>query len=261
MPLKRALILLLVALVLFFATGWGALVLLIAGPAQAEWARVSLVAVYLLGSLAALMWVPPFWQALVLWAVGLLGILMWWGTLRPTNNGDWQSDVSKLSWAEIHGDQLTFHNVRNFGYRTETDFTPQYEDRTYDLSKLRGLDIFISYWGPRAIAHTTMSWDFADTPPLAISIETRKQKGQDYSAVKGFFRQYEIIYVAADESDIVRLRTNYRGEEVYLYKLMVTPVQARALLLDYVTTKNALMLLGVAVLAYPPLLVGISNLG
>jgi hypothetical protein len=240
MPVKRALTFL-AALVLIFATGWGVLVLLIAGPAQGEWARVSLVTIYLLCNLAALMWVRPFWQALIVWAVGLLAVLMWWDTLRPTNNGNWQQDVAKLSWAEIHGEQLRFHNVRNFAYRTKTDFTPRYEARIYDLSKLRGLDIFISYWGPRAIAHTIMSWDFADTSPLAISIETRKQKGQDYSAVKGFFRQYEIIYVAADESDIVRLRTNYLGEDVYLYRLMVTPEQARALLLDYVTTMNALV--------------------
>jgi hypothetical protein len=86
-----------------------------------------------------------------------------------------------------------------------------------------------------------VSWDFEGAPPLAISIETRKAKGQEYSAVKGFFRQYNIIYVAADERDIVRVRTNYRGEDVYLYRLKATPEQARALLIDYVATMNALV--------------------
>ena len=110
------------------------------------------------------------------------------------------------------GEQLTVHNVRNFDYRTESDFTPRYEDRTYDLSTLRGVDVFMSYWGSPAIAHTIMSWQFDNAPPLAISIETRKRKGQEYSAIKGFFKQYEIIYVVADEHDVVGLRTNHRGE-------------------------------------------------
>ena len=239
MLLKRALIIFL-ALVLLVATGWGALVLLYAGPATAVWASASLATVYAVGSLAALAWLRPLWRALAIWGVGLLAILTWWSTLRPSNDGDWQQDVAKLSWVEVHGDTLTVHNVRNFDYRSDTDFTPRFEDRVYDLSKLRGFDIFLSYWGSRVIAHTIVSWDFADSPPLAISIETRKQKGQEYSAIEGFFRQYEIIYVAADERDIVRVRTNYRGEDVYLYKIKATPEQARLLLMDYVGTMNAL---------------------
>jgi hypothetical protein len=240
MLLKRLLVIIL-AVVLLVATAWGALVLLFAGPAKAPWAQASLAAAYGLGSLAVLLWLRPFWRAFALWGIGLIAILIWWNTLRPSNDGEWQTDVAKLSWVEVQGEQLTFHNIRNFDYRTETDFTVHYEDRVYDLSKVRGFDIFMSYWGSPAIAHTIMSWEFDGSPPLAISIETRKQKGQDYSAVKGFFRQYEIAYVAADERDIVRVRTNYRGEEVYLYRLNVTPEQARAVLMEYVITMNALV--------------------
>jgi hypothetical protein len=240
MPLKRLLVIFL-AVVLLVSTGWGALVLLFAGPAKAPWAQASLAAAYGVISVAALLWLRPFWRAFAVWGVGMLAILIWWSTLRPSNDGEWQLDVAKLSWAEANGDRLTFHNVRNFDYRTDTDFTAHYEDRIYDLSKLRGLDLFMSYWGSPAIAHTIMSWEFDGSPPLAISIETRKQKGQDYSAVKGFFRQYAIAYVAADERDIVRVRTNYRGEEVYFYRLNVTPGQARALLMEYVATMNALV--------------------
>jgi hypothetical protein len=239
MLLKRALIILL-ALVLLVATGWGTLVLLYAGPAIAVWGRASLATVYAVGSLAALAWLRPLRRALAIWGVGMFAILTWWSMLRPSNDGDWQQDVAKLSWVEVHGDSLTVHNVRNFDYHTGTDFAPHYEERVYDLSKLRGFDIFLSYWGSRAIAHTIVSWDFADSPPLAISIETRKQKGQQYSAIEGFFRQYELIYVAADERDIVRVRTNYRGEDVYLYKVKATPEQARLLLMDYAATMNAL---------------------
>jgi hypothetical protein len=202
---------------------------------------VALAAIFALGSLALLLWLRPYRLALGIWAVALVVIVFWWTTIHPSNEGDWQPDVAKLPSAEIEGDKLTVHNVRNLDYRSETDYTVRYEDRTYDLSKLRGLDLFMIYWGSPMIAHTIMSWQFEGSRPLAISIETRKKNGQEYSAIEGFFKQYEIIYVVADERDVVRLRTNYRGEEVYLYRLTTPLPQARALLLDYVRTMNALV--------------------
>lgn len=237
--MKRVLVVIL-AIALPLASAWGVLVLLYAGHEGGAGARGAAVAAFVLGSLAAFVWLRPFRRALAVWGVGFVAIVVWWSTLQPSNDRDWQPDVAKLAWGEVHGDRLTVHNVRNFDYRSETDFTPRYEDRVYDLSKLRGVDIFLSYWGSPAIAHTIMSWEFEGSAPLAISIETRKSRGQEYSAVKGFFRHYEIIYVAADERDIVRLRTNYRGEDVYLYRLNVTPELARSLLLDYVESMNAL---------------------
>ena len=218
--MKRLLIAILIIAVLF-ASVWEVLALLYAGHGEGAVARAIAVAVLVLGSLAAFIWLRPFWRALAAWGVGFLAILVWFNTLQPSNDRDWQPDVAKVAWAEVSGDKLTFHNVRDFDYRSETDFTPRYEDRVYDLSKLRGLDLVMSYWGSPAIAHTIMSWDFEGSRPLAISIETRKSKGQEYSAVKGFFRHYEIIYVAADERDVVRVRTNYRGEDDYLYRLKV----------------------------------------
>ena len=239
--LKRALVVTPIVVLLLLASVWGVLALLYAGHEGDAAARIVAVAAFVLGSLAAFIWLRPRWRALAVWGAGFLAIIVWWSTIQPSNDRDWQSDVAKLSWAEVRGDQLTFHNVRDFDYRSETDFTPRYEDRVYDLSKLRGLDLFMSYWGSPAIAHTIMSWDFEGSRPLAISIETRKSKGQEYSAVKGFFRHYEIIYVAADERDVIRVRTNYRGEDDYLYRLKVAPAQARALLMDYVASMNALV--------------------
>jgi hypothetical protein len=238
--LKRALIVVL-TIALLLASAWGVLALLYAGHEGGPWARAAAAAAFVLVSLAAFVWLRPLRRALAVWGVGFLAIVVWWQTLEPSNDRDWQPDVAKLAWGEVRGDRLTVHNVRNFDYRSETDFTPRYEDRVYDLSKLRGVDIFLSYWGSPAIAHTIMSWEFEGSAPLAISIETRKSRGQEYSAVKGFFRHYEIIYVAADERDLVRLRTNYRGEDVYLYRLNVTPALARALLLDYVESMNSLV--------------------
>jgi hypothetical protein len=194
---------------------------------------------------ALLIWLRPFPLALGVWVMALAIILFWWSTLRPSNDRDWQPDVVRLPSAEVQGNELIVHNLRNADYRTETDYTVRYEDRTYDLSKLRGLDLFLIYWGSPMIAHTILSWQFDGSPPLAISIETRKEKGEEYSTIGGFFKRYEIIYVVADERDVIRLRTNYRnegnGEEVYLYRLKTPIPQARALLLEYVRSMNELV--------------------
>jgi hypothetical protein len=235
----RTLLRILVAIPVLLVTLWWGLALYFAAPGPA-WAHVALAAVYALGTVALLVWLRPFRLALGIWGLALVLILVWWSTIRPSNDRDWQPDVAQLPSAELQGDKLTVHNIRNADYRSETDFTVRYEDRAYDLSKLRGLDLFMIYWGSPTIAHTIMSWQFEGSRPLAVSIETRKKKGQQYSAIEGFFKQYEIIYVVADERDVVRLRTNYRGEEVYLYRLKTPLPQARALLLDYVRSMNEL---------------------
>jgi hypothetical protein len=167
-------------------------------------------------------------------------VLVAWLAIPASNERDWQPDVATLPFAEIHGDRVTVHNVRNAEYRTETDYTVRLEDWELDLSRLRSLDIFLIQWGSPLIAHTIMSWGFEGDRYLAISIETRKEKGEDYSALRGFFRQYEIVYVVADERDVVRLRTNYRGEDVYVYRLDAPPADARILLLRYLAVVNEL---------------------
>ncbi len=220
------------------STWWTiALALRLPGP---SWLAEGAAALYALATAVLFVAVRPLRRALGLWAAGVLVLLVWWGTIRPSNDRDWVPDVQRLATAEVRGDTLVLHNVRNFDYRSESDSTPRWEDRTYDLAGLRGLDLVLSHWGAPGIAHTIMSWEFADGQHLAISIETRREKGEEYSALRGFFRQYELYYVVADERDVIRLRTNYRGEDVYLYRIRVGPEGARALLLDYVATLNAL---------------------
>ena len=204
------------------------------------WVRHGVAALWALGTVAALIWVRPFRRVLAVWGIVLVALLIWWSTIRRSNEREWQPDVARLPSIDARGDQLIVHNVRNFDYRTETDYTPRHEDRTYQLSKLRGVDILLVCWGSPAVAHTIMSWQFEGAPPLAVSIETRKRKGQEYSAPEGFFKQYEIIYVVADER-VVRVRTNYRGEQLYLYRLNAPVALARALLMDYVAAINALV--------------------
>ena len=164
----------------------------------------------------------------------------WWLTLKPSNDRAWQPDVSQTGRAEINGDEVTIHNVRNCDYRTDTDFTPHWETRTVRLSQITGIDVAINYWGSPWIAHPIVSFQFADAFPLCFSIETRKTIRQQYSALEGLYRQYTLIYVVADERDCIRLRTNYRREDVYLYHTLASPAQARERFREYIATVNAL---------------------
>jgi hypothetical protein len=220
--------------------GWGTLALVYAGP-HPPWLAHTLAAAWLIGGIGALLVLRPRRRGLVAFAMLTLLLFAWWSSLRPRNDRDWQPDVSQLPTVEINGDLLTFHNVRNFDYRSETDYTRRWETRTYDLARLRGLDLFMSYWSGPTIAHTIMSWEFDDGQHLAISIETRKQVGQQYDAIAGFFRQYELYYVVADERDVIRLRTNYRRETVHLFQLRTPIARARKLLLDYADSINKLV--------------------
>jgi len=171
---------------------------------------------------------------------GFAVVVSWWLTLKPSNDRPWQLDVAQTAWAEINGDEITIHNVRNCDYRTATDFTPHWETRTVRLSQITGMDLAINYWGSPWIAHPIVSFQFSDGLPLCFSIETRKTTGQQYSTLEGFYRQYTLIYVVADERDVIRLRTNYRREDVYLYHTLASPAQARERFREYIATLNAL---------------------
>lgn len=191
--------------------------------------------------LAALIFVRGVFRKMLACLVGFAIVLGWWLTIAPSNDRDWQGDVARTPWAEIDGNIVTIHNLRNFDYRSETDYAPRWEERTYDLSQIRGVDVFVTYWGSPWIAHPIASFQVGPDQHVAISIETRKEVGEEYSALRGFFRQYELIYIIADERDLVRLRTNYRaGEEVYLYHTTTKPEAARTIFLDYLRSANEL---------------------
>ncbi|MFH0351375.1 MAG: DUF4105 domain-containing protein [Chromatiales bacterium] len=234
-PLARFL----VAVPVVLVVAWWSLALAFRLPGPA-WLAQGTAVLFAVTMLAVLVFVRPFRRALGIAFLVMGAVLIWWSTIRPSNDRDWLPDVARAPTAEIDGDKLVVHNVRNFDYRSETDFTDLWEDRTYDLSKIRGVDMFISYWGSPYIAHPVVSWQFEDGQHLAMSIETRKERGEEYSAVRGFFREYELVYIAADERDIVRVRTNYRGEEVYLYHIRPRPGVARKLLVAYLENANRL---------------------
>jgi hypothetical protein len=228
-----------VTLLVVLATAWACAALWIDGP-EARGLAGGLVALVLLTTIAAFSFIRSRVRAVVVWSVLFAIVYVWWSTLAASNTRIWLPDVAELPTADFDGDLVTIRNVRNFEYSSEVDHTPHWEDRTLDLSKIEGLDFFLSYWSGPYIAHTIASWSFEGDRPLAISIETRKEQGEEYSAVLGFFRQFELYYVVADERDLVGLRTNYRGEDVYLYHLAMSPENARALLVDYLEEINAL---------------------
>jgi len=180
-------------------------------------------------------------------AVALLALVAaagaWWFGQEASNERDWQADVARLPSAEINGDFVTLRGIRNFAYRSETDYAPAWYDRTFDLRKLEGVDLVAAYWMGPAIAHIFVSFAFAGGEHVAVSIEARKEKGEGYSTFKGFFRQYELVYVVADERDVIRLRSNYRRdppEDVHVYRLRGRPEDGRRLFLEYMKKINAL---------------------
>jgi len=225
--------------------GWGVLALAYSGPHD-DILRTGLAAAFAVAALAALIALGSRrwrWRAFAAYLVLFAALLAWFFAIEPSNDRDWQTDVAVLPSATIEGDLVTVRNIRNFSYRSETDYTPAYYDKTFDLRQLEGVDLVAVYWMGPAIAHTFVSFAFAGGDHLAISIETRKQKGQSYSTLKGFFRQYELYYVVADERDVIGLRTNYRRdppEDVYVYRQQGRLENGRRLFMEYIRQVNAL---------------------
>jgi hypothetical protein len=227
-----------VRLLLVLAMAWAGAALWFDGPASRALAGALALAIGLGGALCAL--ALPFGRSLAACAVLFGAVCAWWLSIPPRSDRDWLPDVARTAHTERRGNLVTIENVRNFRYRSETDYDERWETRTYDLSKLVGVDLFLVTWGAPGIAHTIASWEFEDALPLAISIETRKEKGEEYSAVRGFFRQFELYYVVADERDVIGVRASYRGEHPSLFRIRMPVERARQLLLRYLDEVDAL---------------------
>lgn len=174
-------------------------------------------------------------------ALGVMAVLSWTVLLRPSNERVWSADQARLPRVQIDGDRVAVNGVRNFVYRSTSDYDPVWEDRNYDLSQLQSLwfveEPFSSFAGA---AHTFLSFGFADGQYLAVSVEIRKEVGESFSPWKGLYRNYEIMYVFGDERDLVQLRTEQRHDTVYLYPVKASQALVRAMFLDIVKRANAL---------------------
>lgn len=206
----------------------------------ADWLRGLAAMVFGLALIGVLVRVRPKWLARLICFGAFAAVVVWFLLIPPSNHRNWLPDVAVLPYAELGEQRVTIHNIRNCDYRTETDFTVHHYDKSFDLAQLQSVDFFVVYWGSPMIAHTMMSFGFEGGDYVCFSIETRKEKGESYSAIKGFFRQFELTYVIGDERDLVRLRTNFRGEQVYLYRLNTDLAVGRLVFLDYLKEVNRL---------------------
>lgn len=245
MPLRLANLagLVLLGLLILLAGAWSALALNVSGPPALRAALAAGAAIVTVAAVIALFLRRWRWRMAAVFGAVFAATLAWYFGITPSNDRDWVTENARLAYATVEGDAVTVHNVRNFDYRSENDFTPAYYDKRYDLTQLQGVDLVATYWMGPAVAHIMLSFEFAGGDHLAVSIETRKEKGESYSTVNGFFRQYELYYAVADERDLIRLRTNYRKdppEQVYVYRLKGTPEAARRIFMTYVEAINQL---------------------
>lgn len=233
-----ALVLLVAALVMW---GWGNLAIRYSNlpgemlPKIAGW-------VFMLGTLAMFLFMKSLWKATIAFLVLSALLVLWWSMIPASNDREWLGELSRSTRAEVDGDMVTLTNLRNYDWTDANHFRePRYYDETFDLSKIEEVDLVLCYWDEmRAIGHTIISFGFSDGKRVAASIEIRREEGESYDTLKGLFKQFELFYVVGSELDIIKVRTNRRGEEVYLYPTLATPEQARALFLDYVARINEL---------------------
>lgn len=233
--LGRLLLLATLALAMLLAGAWGGLALYIHSspglPAAAAAGAFSLACLVC----ASQVFTRRRARAVLAFAASFTVLMLWWDGLVPASDRNWAPDVSRVAQPRIEGDTLVVDNVRTFRWRTGEDADPSWETRRYPLSELTGVDLFLSYWAGEAIAHAIVSFQFGEGAPLAFSIEIRKEAGEAYSAIAGFFKSYEVAFIAADERDVVKVRATLRGEDVRLFRLAATPAGARKLLDAYVT--------------------------
>ncbi len=232
---------LLLGVIITLFASWGCLALWLraAAPPRARAALLVVWMVLALAALASLIW--PAWRpAGSGFGVAVLALLLWWHRIRPSNDREWIPEVARQTYGDVDGDIVTLHNVRNFDWRTRTDFTPHWETRRYALHELASVDVALSYWGRPAIAHALVSFGFGHDNFVVFSVEIRRKEGDRFSEIGGFFKQYELSVIASTEEDSLRVRTNVRGEDGYLYRIQLPHDKAQSLFLAYVNRANAL---------------------
>jgi hypothetical protein len=237
----KAVLVALAALIAFVSGVWGAMALWYQWPGSTSGRSAgSVLWILAVIALAAIAIGRRSWLPLAAYAAIYALLVWWWSSIAPSNSRIWAEDVSRLLVGTVQGSQVTLDNVRDFDWRSDDDYDAHWETRHYDLDRLASADAVLSYWGSDAIAHAMISFGFDDDRHVVFSVEIRRKLGERYSPIGGFFKQFETTLVAADEHDIIRVRTNVRGEDGYLYPLRMDPPAMRALFLSYVQAANEL---------------------
>ena len=231
-----------VALVMACAASWGAFALWYQAPGgQLGKTLCVLLWVGLHVFLIYLLWQGRAAVSVLAFAVAFAVLLIWWQSIEPSNDRVWADDVSRMTTGSVQGNRVTLHDVRNFDWRSDTDYTQRWETRDYDLERLQSVDMIMSYWSGKAIAHMLISFGFEGGEQVAFSVEIRREKNESFSEIGGFFKEFELSIIAADERDVVRVRTNVRGEDDYLYRVRLRPEEIRSLFLAYIDEANSLV--------------------
>jgi hypothetical protein len=229
----------LLAIVVALMTAWAAMAIYYS-HLPGEYLRLGLAGLFAFATAAAFLFLPKRRRTLAWFAVVFAVVVVWWMMIPASNTRNWEREVARAPYATMEGDLITIHDIRNFNYRTEKDFDAVYYNKTFDLTKLDSADLIAVYWMGEAVAHVMMSFGFQGKDFISFSIETRKEQGEDYSTIKGFFKQYELIFIAGDERDLIRVRTDYRTprEDVYLYRLGAKPQRVREVFMAYIQQIN-----------------------
>ena len=222
--------------------GWGCCALWYQARGGRALKSVSVIlwAAFSLAILIAL-WQSRFVPGILGFGAAFGALLLWWHRLEASNDRVWADDVAEMTTGTVEGSRVSLHNVRNFDWRTDTDYTQRWESRTYDLQRLDSVDMILSYWSLKAIAHVLISFGFNDGNHVVFSVEIRRKKGEGFSEIGGFFKEFELSVIAADERDVIRVRTNVRGEDDYLYRVRLPVSAMRSLFLAYVDQANSLV--------------------
>ncbi|KAB7615644.1 DUF4105 domain-containing protein [Amylibacter sp. SFDW26] len=230
------------ALIIIGYGTWFSIALFYQGFLPLKWLLIGLWSLFALFCLLGVFKAAGRTRSILSFLIAMVLSLGWWTFgITPKLNRDWKPEVARTVTADIDGSLITLNNVRNFDWTTSDDFVEKWEDRTYDLDQLESIDLFASHWGSEAISHSIMSFRFTDGERIAFSVEIRKEQHESFSTIGGFFKQYELAIIAADENDIIRVRTNARDpiEDVYLYPLKTTMERRKALFLGYIEKANA----------------------
>jgi hypothetical protein len=192
-------------------------------------------------TLMIVLWQGRTAAGLVTFTAAFGALLIWWQRIAPSNDRIWADDVAQMTTGTVDGNRVTLHNVRNFDWRSNTDYTQHWETRHYDLDRLNSVDMIVSYWTGPAIAHMLISFGFDGGEHVVFSVEIRRERIESFSEIGGFFKEFELSVIAADERDVIRVRTNVRGEDTYLYRLRMPVSAMRSLFLGYIDEANTLV--------------------
>ncbi len=241
MVIVRWILYVLIVLVAVISGGWAALALWYQAPGGQVVRVVAAVTwVIFVLTVLALIWARRGGVPIAAYVLAYVILLAWWSTIVPSNHRDWADDVARSLTGNVDGNHVTLYNVRDFNWRSDEDYDAHWETRSYDLDQLASADIILSSWGMPGISHALVSFGFSDGSHVAFSVEIRRQRGQSFSSIGGFFKRFERTIVAADERDIIRVRTNVRGEDDRLYTLRMDKPAMKALFLAYVKEANEL---------------------